>query len=135
MDRGDALIGFDRFEIQSWTFDDPTHLHAVGKDPLDLFKSPACGCLSDTVVGVFRFWLPRALPLIQCVRSDLAEADELVPVSPRSDLLRRSLVFAMGMLVFRVALTPDCGEPTLKRVSDSDLTQLLSLLKLFQLSE
>ncbi|RZU42271.1 hypothetical protein BDD14_3827 [Edaphobacter modestus] len=59
----------------------------------------------------------------------------MVPVSPRSDLLPCSLVFAVGMLVFGVALTPDGGEPTLKRVSDGDFAQLLSLLKLFQLSE
>jgi hypothetical protein len=39
------------------------------------------------------------------------------------------------VLVFRVALTLDGREPTLEGVSDVDLSHLLSLLKLFQLSE
>ena len=101
---GYARVWLDRFQFRCRVCRKPTHFDAVAKKSLDLLEPPACRRLADAVIGILCLRRPRALPVIERVRCDLGEPDQMVRAGPGTDMLRGGLVFAMGMFIAGVAV-------------------------------
>src|ERR1700733_97923 len=73
--------------------------------------------------------------MIEGIGRNLAETDQMVCVRPGSYMFSSSPIFAMRMLVARVAVRLDGREPPFQSMGDRTLAKLASLLEFIQLTE